>query len=68
VLDQRCEAGLLEQHVDERRFASEIFVHELDHHELLESRRPALERQLDLGHAAAADRRDQLVAPEPGRR
>ena len=66
MLEHRRHPRLFEQHVDERLLRREVRVDELDDDELLEPGRSALDRELDLGHAALADLGDQLVPSESG--
>ena len=67
VLDQGRDPRLVEQHVDERLLACEVFVDQLDDYEFFEAGRTTLQGELDLCHPALPDLGNQLVAPEVGR-
>jgi hypothetical protein len=64
VPDLGGDAGLLEERLGQGLLGGQPRVDGLHHHQLLEGLGPALPGQVDLGHAALADPRDQLVAPE----
>jgi hypothetical protein len=67
VADQRDEARLREEHLDERVVHGEVRQDALDDDEALEPRHAAFAAHEDLGHAADREAIEHVVFPKPAR-
>jgi len=63
VAERHRQLGLAHEQVEDRRVAGPLAADALDHQPLLEPRHPPA-GQVDLGHAAASEHAEQLVAAE----
>ena len=71
VAEARGEPRLVEEHAEELRVLRELGPDLLDDHQLVEARRAPHDGEVDLGHAAVPELRDEPVLPEavgPGAR
>src|SRR5262249_1352825 len=62
VVEQRADARLVEEHLDDPRIVGELGAQPLDHDFLLEAGHRGLPRQVDPGHAAGRQPADERVA------
>ena len=65
MVELRGEARLVEEHLHELLVVGEVVVQALDDDVLLEAGRAADAREVDLGHAAEGEQRQDLVLAEP---
>jgi hypothetical protein len=63
--EARGDRSFRQKHLDEVGALGEIAAQLLQHHQLAEVAQAGGERQMDRAHAALAERREQVIAPEP---